>query len=176
MRSIIFLPFFLCTLFSGLFAQEEFPKSWTGIYKGDLHIYGVDSVRMNVPMELTISPTARDSVYEWKIIYTMAGKEDLRAYELKILDAQKGHYLIDEKNSIVLDAYLRANIFTSFFDVSGAFIIATYTKEGNTIIFEIISAVTESVNTSGNIKSDDENIPEVHSYHVNGRQRAILKK
>ncbi|MCB0473673.1 MAG: hypothetical protein KDC56_11495 [Flavobacteriaceae bacterium] len=176
MRIFLLLPFFLGSLFSGLSAQETFPDSWSGSYKGELQIYGVDSVKMKVGMQLDIAPTARDSVYSWKIIYNMNGKEDLRAYELHTVDRQKGHYRVDELNSIVLDGYLRAHIFTSFFEVSGAYIIAAYTKEGDSIVFEIISALSEPVSTSGNTKQGEEAIPEVQAYQINGRQKAILRK
>lgn len=176
MRIFLLLPVFLFSLFPGLSAQESFPDSWSGSYKGELQIYGVDSVKMKVEMQLDIAPAARDSVYNWKITYIINGKEDLRAYELHTVDVQKGHYRVDELNSIVLDGYLRAHIFTSFFEVSGAYIIASYTKEGDSIVFEIISGLSEPVNTSGNTKQGEETIPEVHAYLVNGRQKAILQK
>ena len=40
-------------LFMGIYimnAQKSFPDSWLGNYKGDLSIYGVDSVRMTKKM------------------------------------------------------------------------------------------------------------------------------
>ena len=158
-------------------AQQSFPDSWLGKYKGDLMIYGVDSVKMKVEMNLDILKTASDSIYNWTLSYDLNGKKDIREYSLVVVDKQKGHYQIDERNSIILDGYLHNNkVFTSFFEVSKSFIIATYTKKENAVLFEIISGDGKSSNTTGNTKQGDEKIPEVLSYLVNGRQKAVLRK
>ena len=171
--SIVFLVF----MSSVVFAQNSFPESWKGNYKGDLLVYGVDSVRMKISMELQIAETKNDSVYKWTIIYDFKGKKDVRAYELHIVDRSKGLYKIDEKNSIVIDSYLRNNtVLTSFFKVMNSFIIATYTKKDDTIGFEIISSASEPVSTTGKIKKGEEEIPEVNTFPVNGRQKAVLYK
>jgi len=155
--------------------KEDFPKSWEGNYKGNLEIYSVDSIAMNIQMNLDIVHKT-DSIYDWTIIYQIKGKEDIRAYELQIVDTKKGHYIIDEKNSIKIDAFYRNRIFTSFFEVMNSYIVATYTKQNNQIVFEIISASGKTTTTTGNTKHDGEDIPEVKTYFVNGRQKAILIK
>ena len=158
-------------------AQQSFPESWVGKYKGDLMIYGVDSARMKINMELDILKTAKDSIYDWTLIYDMNGKKDVRAYSLKVIDKQKGHYQIDEQNSIVIDGYLHNNnVFTSFFKVSNNYIIATYTKKEDSLLFEIIAGDGEALTITGNTKQGEEEIPEVISYVVNGRQYAVLNK
>jgi len=170
--------FILCIGLSFVsYSQQSFPESWIGNYKGGLSIYGVDSVRMKIKMNLDIVKTANDSIYDWTITYDFKGKKDVRAYSLIIVDRQKGQYKIDEKNSIVIDAYLyNDKIFTSFFKVMESYVIATYTKEENDIVFEIISGKSEPVSTTGNTKQGEEDIPEVVAYLVNGRQKAVLKK
>ena len=158
-------------------AQTHFPADWTGSYKGDLLIYGIDSVNMHIKMKLDIVKTANDAIYDWKITYSFNGKKDLRPYRLLVVDKEKGHYQIDEKNSIVIDAYLHNNkVFTSFFKVKNSVVIATYTKSGDAIIFEIISGKDKPVSITGNTKQGEEEIPEVASFLVNGRQKAVLKK
>jgi len=175
MRTLLFVSF-LCLSIS-VSSQSSFPESWIGNYEGNLEIYAVDSIAMNLKMNLDIIKTEKDSIFKWVITYDFKGKEDLRSYELKVLDKQKGHYQIDEKNSIVIDAYFRNGIFTSFFSVSEVFILATYTmKKEKAIIFEIISAKTKAISTTGGTKNEEEEIPIVNSYLVNGRQRAVLKK
>ena len=167
-------------LFMGIYmvnAQKSFPESWLGNYKGDLSIYGVDSVRMKIKMNLDIVKTSNDSIYDWTITYDFKGKKDVRAYSLVVIDKQKGQYQIDERNSIIIDTYLHnGKVFTSFFNVMESYIIATYTKEENDIVFEIISGDGKTVNITGNTKQGEEDIPEVAAYLVNGRQKAILKK
>jgi len=160
------------------YAQNSFPESWLGNYKGDLHIYGVDSIKMNIKMGLDIVKTSKDSIFDWTITYKMKDKKDVRAYSLIVIDSQKGIYQIDEKNSIVIDGYLHNdNVFTSFFKVMTNYIIATYTKnEDGTLTFEIISSKSIPVSTTGNTKFKNEDIPEVNTYPVNGRQKAVLKK
>ena len=169
----------LCLVFlllsSNLFSQTVFPKSWEGNYKGELQIFGVDSVRMKLMMKLDILQKS-DSVYQFKIIYDFKGKEDKRDYELKIVDAKIGKYVIDEKNTIVIDAFFKMDILTSFFKVMDSYIISTYTKINDELIFEIISADGKNPNSSGNAKFESEDIPEVKSYMVNGRQKAVLIK
>jgi hypothetical protein len=165
--------FFLLSL--NIVAQQTFPSSWEGNYKGELQIFGVDSVRMKVAMKLDIAKKT-DTIYQWKITYDYKGKEDIRDYELVLVDKTKGMYKIDEQNSILIDSYYKSGIFTSFFEVMDSFIIATYTKHNEDIIFEIIAANGKKSTITGNTKFKDEEIPEVKSYLVNGRQKALLKK
>lgn len=157
------------------FKKESFPKDWVGNYQGDLQIYSVDSIGMSLKMKLAITKKT-DSLYSWKVTYDFKGKEDIRAYELQVIDTKKGHYIIDEKNSIKIDAFYRNKIFTSFFKVMNSFIVATYTKEKDTIIFEIISASDKKTTITGNTTFNKEEIPEVTTFFVNGRQKAVLIK
>jgi len=159
-----------------LYAQEQFPKSWVGNYEGNLEIYAVDSIGMQLKMQLNIHPTENDSIYKWTITYDFKGKSDVRSYELKIIDAQKGYYQIDEKNTIVIDSYYRYGILTSYFEVNKNVIIASYKKENNAIVFEIIAANSVPISKTGGVIFKEEEISEVFSYTVNGRQQCILKK
>lgn len=156
-------------------AQSHFPTSWQGSYKGELHIYTTDSVAMKVQMNLEITPTKNDSIFSWKMMYVFNGNKDERPYELQIIDAQKGKYVVNELNSILIDGTYRNGIFTTFFEVEKSFIIAEYTKIENGIEFNLISA-QNNPKSSGNTDFKGEKIPEVLSYPVNGRQKAILYK
>jgi hypothetical protein len=159
---------------TSLSKKENFPKNWIGNYQGELQIYSVDSIKMTAQMKLQISQKT-DSLYNWTIIYNINGKKDIRSYELQIIDIKQGHYIIDEKNSIKIDAFYHNKIFTSFFKVMDSYIVASYTKKDNTIIFEIISASNKKTTTTGNTNVNEEKIPEVTTYFVKGRQKAVLK-
>ena len=173
MRTLLFVIFLGISI--SVSSQSSFPESWKGNYDGNLEIYAVDSIAMNLRMKLDIIQTEKDSIFKWVITYDFKGKEDIRSYELKVIDKQKGLYQIDEKNSIVIDAYYKNGIFTSFFSVNKVFIIATYTmNKEKAIIFEIISAKTKEISTTGGTKNEEEEIPTVNSYLVNGRHRAVL--
>lgn len=157
-------------------SQDKFPESWIGNYEGNLEIYAIDSIGIQLKMKIDIHPTKNDSIHQWVITYDFKGQEDIRSYELKLVDAKTGHYQIDEKNSIVIDSYYRYGILTSYFEVNKSVIIASYKKQNDTIVFEIISSQNEAVSTTGNSKIEGEEIPEVLSYPVTGRQRCILKQ
>lgn len=172
----IILAVFFCG-FGNVFAQEGFPRSWIGNYKGSLEIYGIDSVKMKANMELKIAATANDSIYDWHISYELNGKKDLRNYSLRLVDKKKGHYCIDEKNSIVLDSFLynRDNL-SSVFSVENNMIMVKYSFESDHIIFELWSVDQQKKNMTGKGVFDGNVVPEVSSYTINGQQRAILKK
>ena len=76
----------------------------------------------------------------------------------------------------MINSYYKTGIFTRFFEVMDSFIISTYTKNKEDIIFEIIAADVKNPSITGNSKFNNEDIPEVKTFLVNGRQKAILKK
>jgi len=156
-------------------AQESFPQSWLGSYKGDLMIYGTDSVKMKLKMTVNIVKTANDSVVDWTIIYDLEGKKDVRPYSLVVVDKERGHYKIDERNSIEIDSYFHNNnILTSFFKVNESYIIATYKKIESTLVFEIIAGKLVPISITGNQMVNEEEIPQVDTFPVSGRQKAVL--
>ena len=175
MRTNFYFLFCFLLVFNYAKSQTQFPANWIGNYKGELHIYTVDSIAMRVDMKLAIAPTENDSIFQWKMTYIFNGNEDVRDYQLKLVDASKGHYMVDENNSILIDAYYRNGVLTSFFEVEKSFIISEYKKVGEEIHFDIISA-KNSPNLSGNQQVNGETIPEVLSFPVNGRQEAVLIK
>jgi len=171
----IYILFLLLT--STFISAQSFPHSWVGDYSGNLEIYAVDSILMNVKMDLNVQPTETDSIFSWVITYKMEGRDaDIRKYELHIKDKSKGLYVIDEKNGIIIESYLKSDILTSCFTVMESFIIATYTKVKDEIVFEIISGKTDPVSVTGETKMEDEDIPRVETFPINGRQKAILSK
>lgn len=158
--------------------QEEenklFPKSWEGRYLGTLEIFSAEkSIPQEVEMELIIEQVGLDpKKWEWKIIYGENKIKGMREYQLIVKDKEKGQYVIDERNSIMLDAqFINGKLFSRF-SVMGNLILATYKKEGEYIYFEILS---------GNAKVDEytggeEDSPNVGNYDINVSQIAKLKK
>ncbi len=55
MKSIAIFISFLFLLSTEGYTQNSFPKSWEGNYKGELQIFGVDSVKMKLVMKLDIA-------------------------------------------------------------------------------------------------------------------------
>lgn len=158
-------------------AQKDtsFPAGWSGMWAGTLEIFAARGKVQSVPMELHILPI--DSItYTWSIIYgedKIAGKRD---YEIKAVDAAKGVFIIDEKNSIVLDAFLLGGKLFEDFEVDGNRLLSMTEKSGDQLHFEIISSHSQSARITGGVKSEEEDIPEVKSFPVRVRQYAVLSR
>ena len=172
-KKIIFLVFVSVSPIL-LFGQNSlFPTEWTGRWKGELHWWQGNSAEpKKVNMELVIEPTDSTDKYTWQIIYGKAS-EDNRPYILLAVDKEKGHWVIDEKNGIILDQYLIANRLSGSFTVQKSTIINNYWMENDSLVAEFYSMGASPVSTTG--KGNDE-IPLVHSYKINSYQRAVLKR
>ena len=81
-----------------------FPDDWLGNWLGDLRIYNSQGLKQTIPMSLELSKTDTIGKFNWAIIYGQDSTAQKRDYQLIEIDSSKGHYLIDEKNGIFLDA------------------------------------------------------------------------
>lgn len=161
---------FLLLVNGTIFAQID--ESWYGVWQGKLEISGSPlGLRNSIPMELHVSTTDTIGKLNWRIIYNDSATDD-RKYLLKTVDAEKGKYVIDEKDGIQLEANLFRNKLISRFEVMGSLLEITYSLETDKIIFGVTSGkITPSLVT----KSEQEQI-EVKSYEVSSFQSAILYK
>lgn len=151
-------------------------ETWMGVWAGELEIYTAEGLRQSVPMKVKHFKTDTLGTYGWYLIY---GDEETgtRKYYLKTIDENKGHYLVDEKNSIFLNSYLIGNKMISTFEVMNSLITSIYTlMQDGSMLFEIIYGSTAEVNKTGNTEIADEKIPEVLSYTTQGYQKALLTK
>lgn len=154
----------------------SFPADWVGDWAGTLNIWrpGVDTAQL-FPMELHIKPTGDSSRWTWVIVYGAGEQRDSREYELVATDPEKGQYVIDEKNGILLRGYQVKNGFYGIFSVQGSLIQDVYRREGDALIFEIISSQLEAAIVSGDtILPDNDTIPPVLDYPIQVVQQAIL--
>lgn len=120
-----------------------------------------------VPMKLRISKTKLAATYDYHLIYGDKG-QDLRPYELKLVDAAKGHWQIDEKNGIVLDAHLVGDSLKSVFSVSGNQIVTNITPENGKLISEVVTFEEAVFNTSKTAG--------VKTFRIKSTQRAVLTR
>lgn len=156
-----------------------FPESWAGVWVGELEIWKGSKVMQSIPMETIIGPTAVADEYKWVTTYDQGKSEEEnveKPYVLKIVDSEKGHYIIDEKNSILIEAYLFDNKLASWYTVGKSFIQATYEKRGDEIIFEIFAGGKEPVSVTGGTTMGEEEIPVVETMPYNVMQRAVLTR
>ena len=153
-----------------------FPHDWLGYWVGDLYIYNEQGLKQILPMALDNSVTDFSGQYTWAIIYgtdSIAGRRD---YILNEVDISIGHYVVDEKNGILLDAHLIDNELISVFEVMGNTVSSTYKREGENMIFEIMMFKSDHTNITGDTIIGTDTIPPVKSYKPVIRQKAVLKR
>ena len=154
---------------------KTFPDEWLGVWEGTLHIYNHQNILQSIPMSLENLRTDSADIFQWVIIYGEDKIKGKRDYILK--NKSKGHYVVDEKNGILLDAYVMENKLISHFEVMGNQLTSIYERQEDKMIFEIIVNKSVPATVSGNIKAKgQEDVPEVKSFPIIGYQKAILTK
>jgi hypothetical protein len=152
-----------------------FPDGWVGTWAGELHIWKGLNIVQSVSMKTIIAPTEKSDEYHWMTTFGDEAKTE-KPYLLKVLDKEKGLYVIDEHNSIVIESYLFDNKLVSWYIVMGSLIQATFEKRGTELIFEILAGSETPVSITGNTKLGEEDIPEVKTLPFNVMQRAVMKR
>ena len=89
---------------------------------------------------------------------------------------ERNHYKIDEDNGIILDCFLFENKLISTFDVGGTLLTTMNTFLEDDMVFEVIAGPIEIINTTGDMKVNENVIPPVNSYQTKTYQRAVLKR
>lgn len=147
---------------------------WLGNWKGTLDISNSNGSKQNIQMELEIKESDSARVWNWGIFYGEGENRDERNYLLRELDFQKGLFILDERNSILLDFYCKDfNAFYSTFSVNGNLISSEYVLDGNKIYFKIVSSDMKSGNMTSDFNSDS---TIVNSYPVKSVHFAELVK
>lgn len=168
----------LCFLFAALLMvnfvfSQDFPGKFTGHWEGELHWYKTGQKQpQTVKMQLMVQPADTAGHYTWQLIYG-SKSEDSRPYILKPVDTARGHWVIDERNGIVLDQYWTGNRFSGAFTVQGSTIINSYWLEGDQLMIEFFSISAQPINKSGGAS---EEIPAVESYAIKSFQKAVLRR
>jgi hypothetical protein len=157
-------------------SKDSFPFSWFGTWEGTLDIYNAKGLSQSLPMSLELGATDTVGYYKWHIIYGADRAKGLRPYYLKTIDASKGHYLNDEKNSIKMEAYLLGGKLFSTFSVEGNLLTSMQEKVGDTMLWEIVFGKEKEVSITGNQVVKGDTISAVKTMPVIISQRAVLKK
>lgn len=156
------------------FSQEQgFPKSWTGNWKGELRWFKAGQTEpQTVQMELRIHPTDSAGTYTWQLIYGEGG-QDNRPYLLVPKDPKTGHWVVDERNGIVLDQFLIGNKLCGAFTVQNSTLVNSYQIEKGQLIVEFYTMAAKPLVTTG---LGTEESPKVDSYRLSAYQKAVLIK
>ena len=160
-------------IMAGLATAQDFPEKFLGRWEGEMQWYQTGKKQpQGIKMQLIVQPGDTAGQYTWQIIYGTKS-EDTRPYILKPVDTAKGHWVIDEKNGIILDQYWTGNRFSGAFTVQSSTIISSYWIEGDDLMVEFFSFNAKPVNKTG---GDNEEIPFVESYSIKSFQKAVLRR
>jgi hypothetical protein len=151
----------------------RFPQDWLGHWVGELSWYSANKPGVQkVKVQLIIQPADTTGHYTWQLIYGEK-QEDNRPYVLKPVDASKGHWVVDERNGILLDQYSIGNVAVGAFSIQGATIMNSYQLEKDRMIMEFHSMLSQPIRQSG---GGSTGVPPTDSYKVTSFQKAILKR
>jgi hypothetical protein len=152
---------------------SRFPHSFSGTWQGTLAWYPTGKKEPQlVEMKLIILPGDTAGQFTWQLMYGKNG-EDNRPYILKPVDSLKGHWVIDERNGIVLDGYWTGQRFSGIFTVGGNTILDSYWMENEELHIEFFSYKQQPSSTTGYGTEDS---PKVENYRLGSYQKAVLKR
>jgi len=152
----------------------DFPKDWSGKWRGDLKVYSGLGLQYSIKMELHLIPQKNSENYDYTIIYDSPERFDKRLYELIVVDKSQGLYLLDEKNTILIESYFMGGKWFQRFDVVESMLNCSIEQIGDQLVWEITSGKTEAISKTGDTSLED--IFEVNTYPVGVYQRAVLSK
>ncbi|MFN9719520.1 MAG: WD40/YVTN/BNR-like repeat-containing protein [Planctomycetota bacterium] len=151
------------------------PAEWSGCWQGQVTSQVSGGASQSFGMTLEILPTEESDQLSWTITYDGSQGKSERPYRLVAVDAAEGHFVIDERNGIRIDAVLIDNCFSSHFVVGGQRLWSTYRltsgDAGPEIWFELMTSDDGTATKSG---SKDGN-SEVTSLKTRSRQSAVLR-
>jgi hypothetical protein len=153
-------------------SDNTFPQSFIGSWKGQLQWMVAGKPTQQFNMQLIIQPLDSAGLYTWQIIYGDS-TIDNRPYILKPVDAAKGHWIIDERDGIVLNSYVHGNAIHGAFTVQGKTIVDNYRVEKDQLFVEFFSFNLKDKKRSG---KGTESTPFVDSYKMGSYQMGVLLK
>lgn len=152
-------------------AQADMLPTWQGVWRGDC----INSLPGNPPslqyaMTLEIAPAKNPDALKWIITYALDTGKEVRNYELRTVKAENGHYVINERDGILIDTYLFDNALYSEFDLGNQRAPAKYEINGNEMHFEV------PIYESSVVRATGHNANIVLSHQADSLQRCILNK
>jgi len=165
---ILFCSFLLSQV---CFAQDNFPDEYLGIYKGTLNIESQQG-KQKFPMEFHLLKTDTLDRYRYVLVYGEGEKKQVRNYHMIAKNKEKGEYVVDENNGIILTDKRFGNTLYSLFEVNENLLTTFITFEEDQVIWEITFAPKKEKEVSY-ATSDS---TKVIAYPIKTRQKAFLKK
>lgn len=162
-------------LFSSTLSSQSLPKEWHGKWEGTVDIWSYNNKIDSFPMSLEIQPL--DSTWTFIINYNRdIKKPDVRKYQLIVVNPEKNHLAIDEKNSIILDSYFNDDCLYTRFGGMGSDLLTRICLSDQELNYEITSNYSTPLRVSGNEVIGNDTIPEIKSYDLYHIMKAKLRK
>lgn len=138
-------------------------KACLGTWERIMNIYQKGQLTDSVRIQLTVAETPDPKVWVWKTEYLSTQHPAVKDYTLKLIDASKGHYAIDEGEGTVLPHYRFDNKLVSIFETEGITLTSSYELRGEELIFEVTSGKKGKADT-------------VTTFSIDHLQKALLKR
>ncbi|MFV0541229.1 MAG: hypothetical protein ACK5MZ_08340 [Aestuariibaculum sp.] len=167
-KKCILTMFWLFSITVSLAQSQVFPDDFIGVYKGDIEISNIQG-KQKIAMEFHLTKTDTVGTYRYTLVYN----NKPRHYFLIEKDKEKGQYIIDENNGIILPVTVFNQTVYSIFEVNGNLITTTEHFYNDYMDFEIMLSKISSTGVTG---KGTKEIPEVITYPIWSVQRARLKK
>ena len=150
-------------------------EPWLGTWSGTATNHRPDGSSFDFPMVLEIGPIEGSTDrYTWTITYGEGERQQVRPYELVVIDPDTGRYAIDEKSSIVLDTVMLDGALYSQFEIEGIR-LTTVNRLGpgpNQMTCEIVTGSTSPTSTTGGSGG----VSSVGLFPPRSLQRAVLTR
>lgn len=153
-----------------------FPEDWLGNWDGNLEIFNKGKKTMDIRMRIIHEQINNSDSIRWAIIYGEDSIKGIRDYLLLPDKNVSNHYLVDERNSIILDGYVHDNSYISAFEIQNNYLLSKYSRENDELIFEIFSHSTKPISITGGQVVNQDTISFVKSFDVGTYQKAVLKR
>lgn len=124
-----------------------------------------------VPITLRIQPISNNPMrYTWQTTYGPEANKLVRNYELVVKDRGAGHFVIDEKDGTLIDAWWLGNKLYSQFRVENRLISTQCERQSNRLHYEL---VTYEPLSSPQAEGSQQKVP-FESYQIQVVQSAEL--
>lgn len=118
------------------------PSEFAGTWHGMLSIHNAPGdPRQTIGFTLEIGDEPDDHGIPWRLTYE---GQSTRDYRLKIIDAEKGEFLIDERNGITMPAHLLGDTLVSRFTVHGQTLMTRQRFRQDRIEHEVLAGSSDA--------------------------------
>lgn len=167
----------------------KFPEDWVGHWRGEARAGGPGTrPAASFVMELIVQPMEQKTPsdarrWTWTIVYDGSQGRQERAYVLIEKDRERGQYVIDEGNSIVLDAvFLQGGLYSHFaleqVELSSAYRLMNFGAADERLMLEILTHRPGAGTKTGGgvIEGTQQRVPEVTTFGLISLQRAEMTR